>query len=93
VKLLGVGQNDLIRYRVGLGSGRITKNATGCDSDGVFIFFPDASFAAAALIAVFASFGLKVWPPWFTVYPCVGAATDGTAVTDNPNVNPGIKCD
>jgi hypothetical protein len=57
------------------------------------ILFSDTSFAAVALNAVFANFGLNVWPPWFTGDPCVGAATDGTAVTSNPNVNPGIKCD
>ncbi|CAL5069959.1 unnamed protein product [Urochloa decumbens] len=48
---------------------------------------------ANALNAVFANFGLNIWPPWFTGDPCAGAATDGTDISSNPNMNPGIKCD
>ncbi|CAL5014883.1 unnamed protein product [Urochloa decumbens] len=48
---------------------------------------------AAALNAVFAKLGLTASSAWnISGDPCTGAATDGTAIDDNPN-NPAIKCD
>jgi len=49
--------------------------------------------SADALNAVFTKLGLQVWPPWYSGDPCIGEATDGTAIDDNPSMNPGIKCD
>ncbi|CAN6229547.1 unnamed protein product [Urochloa humidicola] len=49
---------------------------------------------AAALNAVFAKLGLTALSAWnISGDPCTGAATDGTAIDDNPNFNPAIKCD
>jgi len=48
---------------------------------------------ADALNAVFTKLGLQVWPPWYSGDPCIGEATDGTAIDDNLSMNPGIKCD
>lgn len=50
------------------------------------------AFAAKALNAVFSKLGLRVWPPWVTGDPCVGAATNDTSIYAD-NMNPGIKCD
>ncbi|WVZ87141.1 LOW QUALITY PROTEIN: hypothetical protein U9M48_033828 [Paspalum notatum var. saurae] len=50
--------------------------------------------AAAAVNAVFAKLGLTASSAWnISGDPCTGAATDGTAIDDNPNFNPAIKCD
>ncbi|GJN36939.1 hypothetical protein PR202_gb25845 [Eleusine coracana subsp. coracana] len=49
---------------------------------------------AAALNAVFAKLGQKASSAWnISGDPCTGAATDGTAIDNNPNFNPAIKCE
>lgn len=50
--------------------------------------------AAAAVNAVFAKLGQKASSAWnISGDPCTGVATDNTNIDDNPNFNPGIKCD
>ncbi|GJN01754.1 hypothetical protein PR202_ga19046 [Eleusine coracana subsp. coracana] len=52
------------------------------------------SSSAAALNAVFAKLGQKASSAWnISGDPCTGAATDGTAIDNNPNFNPAIKCE
>ncbi|CAL5030059.1 unnamed protein product [Urochloa decumbens] len=48
---------------------------------------------AAAVNAVFAKFGQLITWTDISGDPCNGAATDSTDIDDNPNFNPGIKCD
>ncbi|KAM0877788.1 hypothetical protein ACQ4PT_035293 [Festuca glaucescens] len=49
---------------------------------------------AAAVNAIMAKLGLKTQPSWnISGNPCSGVATDDTLLDDNPNFNPGIKCD
>ncbi|KAJ1272795.1 hypothetical protein BS78_06G228900 [Paspalum vaginatum] len=49
---------------------------------------------AAALNAVFAKLSLTASSAWnISGDPCTGAATDATAIDDNPNFNPAIKCE
>lgn len=43
---------------------------------------------------MFAKLGQTAASAWnISGDPCTGAATDGTVLDDNPNFNPGIKCD
>ncbi|TVU15741.1 hypothetical protein EJB05_39279, partial [Eragrostis curvula] len=50
--------------------------------------------SSAAVNAVFAKLGQTASSAWnISGDPCTGAATDGTAIDDNPNFNPAIKCE
>jgi hypothetical protein len=50
--------------------------------------------AAAAVNAIMAKLGLRAQASWnVSGNPCSGVAIDDTPLDDNPNVNPGIKCD
>ncbi|GJN01755.1 hypothetical protein PR202_ga19047 [Eleusine coracana subsp. coracana] len=49
---------------------------------------------AAAVNAVFAKLGQKASSAWnISGDPCTGVATDATNIDENPNFNPGIKCE